>query len=126
MAYATPQMVEAGFRELTADEEDRCTALLEEAAVMIDACGSTAQAEIKALVSCRMVRRALGDSDTTIPLGATQGTIAAGGYSQSWTVGASGTTGELYFGRIEKKLLGISDSIGAGNPLGALVPEGLS
>lgn len=126
MAYATPQMVEAGFRELTADEEDRCTALLEEAAVMIDACGSTAQDEIKALVSCRMVRRALGDSDTTIPLGATQGTIAAGGYSQSWTVGASGTTGELYFGRIEKKLLGISDSIGAGNPLGALVPEGLS
>jgi len=126
MAYATPQMVEAGFRELTADEEDRCTALLEEAAVMIDACGSTAQDEIKALVSCRMVRRALGDSDTTIPLGATQGTIAAGGYSQSWTVGASGTTGELYFGRIEKKLLGISDSIGAGNPLGALVPEGLA
>ena len=126
MAYATPQMVEAGFRELTPDEEDRCTALLEEAAVMIDACGSTAQDEIKALVSCRMVRRALGDSDTTIPLGATQGTIAAGGYSQSWTVGASGTTGELYFGRIEKKLLGISDSIGAGNPLGALVPEGLS
>ena len=126
MAYATTQMVEAGFRELTPDEEDRCTALLEEAAVMIDACGSTAQDEIKALVSCRMVRRALGDSDTTIPLGATQGTIAAGGYSQSWTVGASGTTGELYFGRIEKKLLGISDSIGAGNPLGALVPEGLS
>ena len=126
MAYATPQMVEAGFRELTADEEDRCTALLEEAAVMIDACGSTAQDEIKALVSCRMVRRALGDSDTTIPLGATQGTIAAGGYSQSWTVGASGTTGELYFGRIEKKLLGISDAIGAGNPLGALVPEGLA
>lgn len=126
MAYATPQMVEAGFRDLTPDEEDRCTALLEEAAVMIDACGSTVQDEIKALVSCRMVRRALGDSDTTIPLGATQGTIAAGGYSQSWTVGASGTTGELYFGRIEKKLLGISDSIGAGNPLGALVPEGLS
>lgn len=126
MAYATTQMVEAGFRELTPDEEDRCAALLEEAAVMIDACGSTAQDEIKALVSCRMVRRALGDSDTTIPLGATQGTIAAGGYSQSWTVGANGSTGELYFGRLEKKLLGISDSIGAGNPLGALVPEGLS
>lgn len=117
MGYATTQMVAAGFRELTADEEDRCAALLEEAGVLIDATGTTAKDEIKALVSCRMVRRALGDSDTTIPLGATQGTISAGGYSQSWTVGASGTTGELYFGRMEKKLLGIGNAIGAGNPL---------
>lgn len=117
MGYATTQMVAAGFRELTADEEDRCAALLEEASVLIDATGTTAKDEIKALVSCRMVRRALGDSDTTIPLGATQGTISAGGYSQSWTVGASGTTGELYFGRLEKKLLGIGNAIGAGNPL---------
>lgn len=117
MGYATTQMVAAGFRELTADEEDRCAALLEEAGVLIDATGTTAKDEIKALVSCRMVRRALGDSDTTIPLGATQGTISAGGYSQSWTVGASGTTGELYFGRLEKKLLGIGNAIGAGNPL---------
>lgn len=117
MGYATTQMVAAGFRELTADEEDRCAALLEEAGVLIDATGTTAKDKIKALVSCRMVRRALGDSDTTIPLGATQGTISAGGYSQSWTVGASGTTGELYFGRLEKKLLGIGNAIGAGNPL---------
>jgi hypothetical protein len=124
--YATTQMVEAGFRELTPDEEDRCTALLEEAGVLIDATGTTAADNVKALVSCRMVRRALGDSDNTIPLGASQGTISAGGYSQSWTVGANGSTGELYFGRFEKKLLGISNTIGAGNPLGALVPEGLS
>ena len=123
MAYATAQMVAAGFRDLDADEADRCEALLNEAGAMIDAAGSTALDEIKALVSCRMVRRALGDS--SIPLGATQGTISAGGYSQSWTVGANGSTGELYFGRIEKKLLGICDAIGAGNPLGELVPGGL-
>lgn len=122
MAYATAQMVSAGFRELDADETDRCEALLEEAGVLIDAAAPNAAEELKALCSCRMVRRALGDAGNTFPLGATQGTVSAGGYSQTWTVGSSGTTGELYFGRLEKKLLGIGNQIGAGNPLAALVP----
>lgn len=117
MAYGSEAMVEAGFRELDADELARCAALLEEASILIDATGTAASCEIKAVAACRMVRRALGNSDCTIPIGASQGSISAGGYSQSWTVGASGATGELYLGKLEKKLLGLGNAIGAGNPL---------
>jgi hypothetical protein len=49
-------------------------------------------------------------------MGATQGTMTAGPYSQSWTM-SGGSTGELYIGRTEKKLLGVSDQIGCSNPL---------
>jgi hypothetical protein len=65
-----------------------------------------------------MVRRAIGDGEgaQTLPIGATQGSIAAGGYSQSWTI-SGGSTGELYIGRVEKRLLGVGNSIGSYSPL---------
>lgn len=122
MAYATSADVIAGFRELDADELSRCNALLDEAAVMIDTLGSTAEETEKALVSVRMVRRALGDSQN-LPIGATQGSIAAGGYSQSWTIGSNGSSGELYISRIERRMLGLGNRIGSYSPVEELVHD---
>ena len=44
------------------------------------------------------------------------------GYSQSWTMG-SGSAGELYLSKLEKKLLGIGDRIGARSPLEGLYDD---
>lgn len=116
MAYATVEEVEAGFRELTADEKQKCSALLDEADVLIDAVAWSADERAKIVVECRMVRRAIGDnSGSDTPLGATQGSISALGYSQSWTMG-SGSAGELYLSKTDKSLLGLSNKIGMSNP----------
>lgn len=118
MTYATVEDVAAGFRELDADETERCAALLDEAAVIIDAHNVNASDSVKKVVSCRMVRRALGDGGTAqaLPYGATQGSISAGGYSQSWTIG-NGSSGELYLEKTEKKLLGAGNYIGSYSPV---------
>lgn len=115
--YATYEDVAAGFRTLTADEQNICTALLEEAAVIIDAYNIDADPEAAKVVSCRMVRRALGAGEDSFPMGASQGTMSAGGYSQSWTLSGGGSTGELYLSKLEKKMLGCGDRIGARSPL---------
>lgn len=121
MTYATVDQVEAGLRELSDDEKAVCLELLEEAAVIIDTFNVNAEEEAKQVVSCRMVRRCLTDSGLSgMPLGATQGSISALGYSQSWTV-SSGSTGELYLSSLEKKLLGRGNRLGAYNPLEELV-----
>lgn len=122
MSYATTQDVEAGFRTLSEDEQAKCTALLEEAALIIDSYNKDAQEDAKKVVSCRMVRRQLYDGDSggvTYPMGATQGTASAMGYSQSWTMGG-GSSGELYLSKLEKKLLGVGDRIGSRSPLEGL------
>lgn len=124
LRYATVEDVAEGFREIEAssDEAQKCEALLGEAAVMIDAYNEEASADAKKLVSCHIVRRMLGDGENSysVPLGSTQGSIAAGGYSQSWTYGSSGGAGEMYLTRADKKLLGVSDRIGAYSPLEAM------
>lgn len=124
MTYAAIEDVAAGFRPLCAEEAARCAALLEEAAVLIDACGQSAPAARKKLVSCRMVRRLLGTGEegAGFPLGATQGSASALGYTQSWVMG-SGAVGELYLSKLEKKLLGLGSRIGASNPLAAMSGE---
>lgn len=118
MLYAEVQDVEAGFRALSKEEQTRCVALLSEAAIIIDAYNPDADADTKRVVSCRMVRRPLGDGEdgVSFPMGATQGTATALGYSQSWTMG-SGSSGELYLSKLEKKLLGVGSKIGARSPL---------
>lgn len=118
-AYATVEEVQAGFRTLTVDEVTVCTALIDEAAVIIDAYNAGADSDLKKVVTCRMVRRAIAASNASVPIGATQGTMTAGPYSQSWTV-SGGSSGELYLGRTEKKLLGVSAAIGCSNPLGVI------
>ena len=71
-------------------------------------------------------RRILGDgggNDAPLyPLGSTQGSVSAMGYSQSWTMG-SGSAGELYLSKLEKKLLGVGDRIGARSPLEGLCDD---
>lgn len=64
MLYAEVQDVEAGFRALSRDEQTQCAALLSEAAVIIDSYNPDAGEDAKKLVSCRMVRRQLGESDS--------------------------------------------------------------
>lgn len=119
-AYATVDDVKARItRVLTADEEDLCKTLLEDAAVIIDSASPTATADAKKVVSCRMVVRALGDGQSSgVPIGASQGTLSALGYSQSWTMG-SGSTGELYLGKLDKQLLGMGNRIGCTSPVEA-------
>ena len=120
MGYAVVEEVQAGFRTLTDEERERCAVLLEEAALVIDAYGKNADPAVKRLVSCRMVRRQLGEDDSgdavTFPMGATQGTATALGYSQSWTM-SGGSTGELYLSKLEKKLLGVGSRLGAHSPM---------
>lgn len=120
MAYATYQDVQARMnRTLSASEQTVCTNLLDDAAVIIDKFNNQAESDIKKVVSIRMVMRALGDGETSIPMGATQGSQSGLGYSESWTMG-SGSTGELYLGKLEKELLGSQDKIGCSSPLSFL------
>lgn len=123
MSYATVQDVSARTtRSFSQAEENVLTNLLSDAAVIIDDYNKNAPADAKLIVSCRMVLRAMGEgSDLGVPMGATQGSMAAGGYSQSWTISSGGSAGELYLGKLEKKLLGVSDRIGSHSPLEGMV-----
>lgn len=121
MAYATVEDVQARMsRTLSPSEQNVCSNLLDDAAIIIDTYNVDATADSKKVVSCRMVMRAIGDGDGGgIPMGATQGSQSGLGYSESWTIG-SGSVGELYIGKLEKKLLGLDNKIGASNPLEVL------
>ena len=123
-AYATVQDVQDRMqRTLSSDELAVCRTMLQDAAVMIDAYNCNAAAEAKLVVSCRMVIRAMGDGESSgVPMGATQGSQSALGYSQSWTIGSGGAAGEMYLGRLEKKLLGAGNSIGSYSPVEELAP----
>lgn len=125
MSYATATDVQSRMtRTLDTDEIAVCTTLLEDAAVLIDACNASASENAKKIISCRMVIRALGDGGSVagVPVGATQGSMSALGYSQSWTIG-SGSIGELYLSKAEKRLLGTGNRIGSYSPLQESVPE---
>lgn len=120
MAYATYEDVQARMSHvMSASEQSICSNLLDDAAVMIDTYNSEADTSNKKVVSIRMVLRSMSVSDG-VPIGATQGSMSGLGYSESWTVG-SGAVGELYLGKEDKKLLGVSNKIGASSPLEALV-----
>lgn len=125
MAYATVEDVQARItRTLSEEEQEVCSTLLEDAAVLIDAYNSDASADAKLIVSCRVVIRAIGDgTEASIPFGASQGSMSALGYSQSWALGNGGAVGELYIGKTEKKLLGCGNMIGSYSPTQELVPE---
>ena len=122
--YATVEEVQSRMtRTLSTTEQSVCEAMLGDAAAIIDAYNSEASEFAKCVVSCRMVIRALGDGNSQgVPTGATQGSMSALGYSQSWTIG-SGAAGELYIGKLEKKILGTGDSIGSHSPTEDLVKK---
>lgn len=119
MSYATTADVQARMtRPLSETEQSVCEALLEDAAVIIDTAAPNAASDAKLVVSCRMVIRALGDGGDAmgVPVGATQGNMSALGYSQGWTIGSGGSTGELYLGKLERQLLGVGNRIGSYSP----------
>lgn len=118
MSYATHEDVQARLiRELGSEERELCSKLLEDAAVIIDSNKNNATEEQKKVVSCRMVIRAIGNGDgADVPIGATQGTMSALGYSQTWTL-SNGSAGELYLSKNDKKMLGIGNSIGSYSPI---------
>jgi len=125
MRYAEATDVQSRMtRTMSADEKSVCSTLLEDAAAIIDAFAKSAEADVKRVVSCRMVIRALGDGGTSgVPVGATQGSMSALGYSQSWTIG-NGSSGELYLSKAEKQMLGKGNRIGSYSPVEELVwPE---
>lgn len=124
MAYATYSDVQARMeRTLSTSEQAICTTLLDDAAIIIDSYGSSASDDIKKVVSCRMVIRAIGDGESGgVPVGATQGSMSGLGYSQSWSI-SSGTTGELYLAKLEKQMLGKGNQIGSYSPTEELVPH---
>lgn len=125
MAYATVEDVQARMtRTLSADEEAVCSTLLDDSAIIIDSYNSEADDANKLVVSCRMVIRALGDGEGTgVPMGATQGSMSAMGYSQSWTMSGGASVGELYLNKLDKKLLGSGNAIGSYSPVEELVAE---
>lgn len=118
MAYATYEDIQARMiRQLSDDEIMVCNSLLDDAAVLIDSTSTTASNDAKKTVSCRMVIRAIGDgSSSGFPAGATQGSISALGYSQSWTVG-SGSVGQLYLDKTDRRFLGLGSLIGSHSPV---------
>lgn len=113
MAYATLNDVKARCaRPIKDSESTLIEALLEDAAAIIDAYRASAKTEAKKVVSCNMVLRKIGGADGwQMPQGATQGSIAALGYSQSFTMG-TGSVGELYLNKTDKCLLGNGQRIG--------------
>lgn len=118
MAYAEVSDIQARMtRTMTADEAVVCESLLEDAAIIIDSYSVDASIDVKQLVSVKMVSRAISDGSSGVPMGATQGSMSALGYSQSWTIGSNGSTGELYLSKLEKKLLGVGNKIGSRSPL---------
>ena len=125
MRYAEVTDVQARMtRTMSADERPVCETLLDDAAAIIDAFAESASADVKRVVSCRMVMRALGDGSTSgVPVGATQGSMSALGYSQSWAI-SNGSSGELYLSKTEKQMLGKGNRIGSHSPVEELVwPE---
>lgn len=114
--YATVDEVAAGYRPFDSAEQPKCETLIKEAGVMIDAIARQACYDAKKLVVCRMVRRAMGSGESVAPMGATQGSVSALGYSQSWAFGGNASTGELYIGKAERQMLGLGNKIGASNP----------
>lgn len=123
-AYATVDDVQARMsRTMTEDERKLCETMLEDAGVIIDVYNIQASSDAKQVVSCRMVIRAMGDgSDSGVPLGATQGSQSALGYSQSWTIGSGGAAGELYLGKLERKMLGCGERVGSYSPVQEMAP----
>lgn len=122
MAYATTDDIAARLgRSLTPTELQTCSVALDDAAVIIDSVALLASDNAKKVVSCRMVIRSMS-AEAGVPMGATQGSQSALGYSQSWTISGGGSSGELYLSKADRRILGCGDAIGSYSPVQELVP----
>ena len=112
MAYATIEDLERRWRPLDAAEIDKASALLDDAAVMLDAMMASYGVQdvsddaLKA-VSCSMVRRSMALSESGM-YGISQGTISADIYSQSLTY--ANPTGDMYLTSNERRMIGLNGS----------------
>ena len=97
-------------------EKEICNTLLERAALEIDSYNDQASADAKKSVSVEAVARAMNET-ADVPMGASQGSMSAMGYSQSWTMPNGGSVGSVYLSKADKRLLGVGNSINASNPL---------
>lgn len=97
-----------------------CDILLERAALEIDSYNANATEDAKKSVSVEAVARAMNET-SDIPMGASQGSMSALGYSQSWTMSSGGSVGSVYLSKSDKRLLGVGNQIGASNPLSVLM-----
>lgn len=125
MAYATYSDVQTRMGvTFSTTEQGVCSSLLDRAALLIDSFSVAADksAAIKKEVSINMVSRVMGTSTIDVPIGATQGSMSGLGYAQSWTI-SNGSTGELYFSKDDKRLLGVGNNIGSRSPVENLVPK---
>lgn len=120
MAYATCEDIQKR-KDMGGLNWECAGTLLEDAAVIIDAYNEKASDAAKKVVSCNMVIRALGTNNEDVPIGTTQATTTALGYSQTWT--NSNGIGELYLTKLDKKILGVGNRIGFSNPFSDLIQE---
>ena len=111
------------LRPLNEAEQALAAQLLSDACVMIRASAPNADEQAAKVVACRMVIRALGDGEGagSFPVGATQGSRSALGYTESFTIGGGGGAGELYVSKTDRRMLGLGDSIGSFSPVQELV-----
>lgn len=118
--YATYQDVQKRLgKTFDTSEQEICDILLERAALEIDSYNANATSDAKKSVSVEAVARAMNET-SDVPMGASQGSMSAMGYSQSWTMPNGGSVGSVYLSKSDKRLLGVGDAIGASNPLLAL------
>lgn len=118
--YATYQDVQKRLgKTFDTSEQEICNILLERAALEIDSYNDNATSDVKKSVSVEAVARAMNET-SDVPMGASQGSMSAMGYSQSWTMPSGGSVGSVYLSKSDKRLLGVGDAIGASNPLLAL------
>ena len=118
MAYATVNDIQARLtRTLSSSEQSVCLNLLNDAAILIDSYKESADADQKKVVSCRMVLRVIDDGSDAFPMGASQGSMSGLGYTQSWTMGSGGASGELYLSKTDKAILGGGNNIGSHSPV---------
>jgi hypothetical protein len=120
MGYATVEDVQGRMSTTMSESEQAvCENLLEDAAAIIDTFAPDADADAKKYVSVRMVIRSLDtSSDGGFPIGTTQGSQSALGYSASFTLSNGSGYGELYLSKLEKQMLGIiSNKIGSRSPV---------
>ena len=110
MAYATVSDIESRWRALSQDEQSRASVLIDDASAMLTALVNVdsddqEQAYLLKQVCCSMVIRAMSATEAD-SFGASQMSMTAGPYSQSWSY--SNPTGDMYLTKLEKRLLGIT------------------
>lgn len=124
MTYATIEDIENRIgRTLTEQESTICNSLLERAAKVIDAYNANADLDNKNEVSINTVQRVIVTSTDMFPVGASQGSMGALGYNQSFTISGGGGVGQIYLDKYDKKLLGVGNLIGSYSPVEELVSD---